>query len=55
VDFALTEAAHTVVRILQRYPTIKLPPGEEVVLAGVEKQKTTLVLQITDGCRVQLG
>jgi hypothetical protein len=55
VDFALTEAAYTIVRILQRYPTIRLPEGETVELAGVEKQTVTLVLQIKDGCKVELG
>ena len=55
MDFALTEAAYTIVRILQRYPTIRLPEGETVELAGVEKQTVTLVLQIKDGCKVELG
>ena len=54
VDFALTEAAYTIVRILQRYPTIKLPEGETVELTGVEKQTVTLVLQIKEGCKVEL-
>ena len=54
MDFALTEAAYTIVRILQRYPTIKLPEGETVELTGVEKQTVTLVLQIKEGCKVEL-
>ncbi|KAN0081872.1 hypothetical protein V8E54_003170 [Elaphomyces granulatus] len=54
VDFALTEAAYTIVRILQRYPNIKLPEGETVELTGVEKQTVTLVLQIQQGCKVEL-
>lgn len=54
MDFALTEAAFTVVRILQRYPHIELPAGEKMELTGVEKQTTTLVLQITEGCKVAL-
>ncbi|KAN0081841.1 Cytochrome P450 [Elaphomyces granulatus] len=54
MDFALTEAAYTIVRILQRYPTIKLPEGETVELTGVEKQTVTLVLQIKQGCKVEL-
>ncbi|KAL4929225.1 cytochrome P450 [Aspergillus undulatus] len=38
LDFALTEAAYTVVRILQRYPTIELPAEEVVELTGVENR-----------------
>jgi hypothetical protein len=55
VDFALVEAAYTVVRIFRRYPKIVLPEGEKVELVGVEKQTTTLVLQIAEGCKVELG
>ncbi|KAI8625172.1 cytochrome P450 alkane hydroxylase [Xylariaceae sp. FL1651] len=55
MDFAITEAAYTVVRILQRYPKVTLPEGEKVELVGVEKQITTLVLQIAEGCKVELG
>ena len=54
VDFALTEAAITVVRLLQRFPTMKLPEGELVELTGVEKQTTTLVMSITNGCNVDV-
>lgn len=55
VDFALTEVAYTVVRLLQRYPVINLPEGERVDIVGAEKQTMTLVIQITDGCKVELG
>lgn len=55
MDFALTEAAFTIVRIFQRYPSIRLPEGEPIDLVGVEKQTMTLVLQITNGCKVELG
>ena len=55
MDFALTEAAFTVVRILQRYPNIRLPVDEKVGLVGTELQKVTLVLQIAGGCKVELG
>jgi Cytochrome P450 len=54
VDFALTEAAYTVVRILQRFPTIKLPEGGLVELTGVEKQTMTLVISTTEGCKVAI-
>ena len=55
MDFALTEAAYTVVRIIQRFHTIKLPDGVPVELTGVEKQTMTLVMSIADGCKVELG
>jgi len=55
LDFALTEAAYAIVRILQRYPQIALPPGEKIELTGVEKQTMTIVVQISEGCRVQIG
>jgi hypothetical protein len=54
VDFALTEAAYAVVRIIQRFQTIKLPDGADVELAGVEKQTVTLVVSVTEGCKVEL-
>jgi hypothetical protein len=54
VDFALTEAAYTVVRLLQEFPTIVLPDDELVELTGVEKQTTTLVVSITNGCKVEI-
>ncbi|KAH8725091.1 cytochrome P450 alkane hydroxylase [Phaeosphaeriaceae sp. PMI808] len=54
LDFALTEAGYTVVRLLQRFQTVKLPEGERVELVGVEKQNTTLVVSIKDGCKVEM-
>lgn len=55
MDFAVTEAAFIIVRILQRYPSIRLLEGEKVDLVGVEKQTMTLVLQITGVVRLNLG
>ena len=54
-DFALTQAAYVVVRLLQRFPALKLPEGEKVELVGTEKQRATLVLSIKEGCRVEVG
>jgi hypothetical protein len=54
VDFAETEAAYTIVRLIQRFPEMKLPPNEIVELTGVEKQTMTLVMFITEGCKVQI-
>lgn len=55
VDFAETEAAYTLVRLIQRFPDIRLPDGETIALTGAEKQTTSLVLSITDGCRVRIS
>lgn len=54
VDFGLTEAAYTVVRLIQRFPTIKLPKDEKVELTGVEKQMMTLVISSTEGCKIDM-
>ena len=51
-DFALTEAAYTVFRLLHQFPTIQLPAGQKVEIVGVEKQTLTLVLSSTEGCMV---
>lgn len=55
MDFGLTEAAYTVVRLLHEFPDLSLPVGEKIELLGVEKQTMTLVMSSTDGCRVNLG
>ena len=55
MDFALTEAAYTVVRIFQTFSKIELPEGELVELTGVEKQTITLTVASTMGCRIQLS
>ena len=52
MDFAITEAALAVVRILQEFPVIKLPTDETVVKTGKERQTITIVLSVGDGCRV---
>ena len=54
-DLALTQLAYTVVRLVEAFPTMSLPPNEKVELVGVEKQTMTLVISIKDGCRVKLG
>ena len=55
VDFALTEAAYTVVRLLHHFPVIRLPVGQKIEILGVEKQTITLVLSSTEGCLVELA
>ena len=53
-DFALLEASYTVARLVQRYPFITVPDGENIVEIGKEKQLLTLVLLCEEGCRVVL-
>jgi len=55
MDFALTEAAYVVVRLMQSFGEIRLPEGEVLELVGVEKQVTTLVVSIKDGCKVEVS
>jgi cytochrome P450 len=55
MDFAMTEAAYTVVLILLRFPNISLPATEKTELVGVEKQTMTLVVSSTEGCVVDIA
>ena len=52
MDFALTEAAYTVVRILQHCPTIEKADDEPYERTGQEQQTMTMVLAIANGCRI---
>jgi hypothetical protein len=54
VDFALTEAAYTVVKLLQEFSTIELPRDEALEVVGTEKQMMTLVMSIKNGCMVEI-
>ncbi|KAL8284539.1 hypothetical protein RB600_009105 [Gaeumannomyces tritici] len=40
MDFALTEAAYAIVRILNKFPVIALPDGKKVKPLGLEKRKS---------------
>jgi hypothetical protein len=51
----MTELAYAVVRLVQTFPTMSLPPDEKLELLGVEKQTMTLVLSIMEGCKVKLS
>ena len=54
VDFAETETAYTIVRLIQRFPKMRLPSSEIIELTGVEKQTMTLVMFIAEGCKIQI-
>ncbi|KAF2730157.1 cytochrome P450 [Polyplosphaeria fusca] len=54
-DFALTEASYAVVRIVQAFPGLRLPPtGVENKPTGEERQNLTIVVSSADGCKVLL-
>lgn len=51
-DFALTEASCAIVRILQAFPKLRLPPDYPVVRIGQEKQNLSIFFSRADGCKV---
>lgn len=53
-DYAIMEASLAVVRVLQTYPNIRLPPSEPNGPVGTEKQKLTIVLSSAEGAKVLL-
>lgn len=48
------EASCAVVRIIQTFPDIRVPPEEKIVPTGQEKQNLTIFLASAEGCRVLL-
>lgn len=46
------EASYLIIRILQEFPDIRLPPGHPVVPTGQEKQELTVFLKSAEGCKV---
>ena len=53
-EFALTEASHAIIRIIQTFPELRLPPGAPIVPPGEEKQALTIVVMSAEGCKVLL-
>lgn len=51
-DFAILEALYTVVRIIQKYPTVVLPQNKPDGPTGDEKRTLTLLALSGDGGRV---
>ena len=49
------EISYTIVRLVQAFACIKLPPGEVAEPIGTEKQTLTLVLSNSHGCEVAIG
>lgn len=46
------EASYGIVRILQKFPNIRLPPDVPVEPTGQEKQNLTVVVSSAEGCKV---
>lgn len=53
-DFSLTESSYAIIRLLQAFPDIMLPPGTNVQRTGQELQSLTIVVASGDGCKVVL-
>ena len=49
------EASCAVVRILQEFPKLRLPPGLAVDPVGQEKQDLGVFLKPAEGCKVLLN
>ncbi|KAI9892832.1 MAG: hypothetical protein M1814_000991 [Vezdaea aestivalis] len=54
-EFALTEASYGIVRVLQAFPSLRLPPGVVAEPTGQEKQSLTIVVSSAEGCKVLLS
>jgi len=53
-DYALMESSYAIIRILQRYPGIRLPPGVPNESTGKERQHLGIVLTSAEGTKVML-
>ncbi|KAJ5685212.1 hypothetical protein N7536_007831 [Penicillium majusculum] len=53
-EFALTEASHAIIRIIQTFPGLRLPPETPILPPGEEKQALTIVVMSAEGCKVLL-
>ncbi|KAK0724222.1 cytochrome P450 [Lasiosphaeris hirsuta] len=54
-DFALMEASYAIIRILQKFPNMRLAPGVPNEPVGAEKQAHTVGLYPADGIHVSLS
>ncbi|KAF2817453.1 putative cytochrome P450 alkane hydroxylase [Mytilinidion resinicola] len=53
-DFALMEASYGIVKIIQTFPGLRLPPEVEKEETGQERQNLTIVVTSAEGCKVLL-
>ena len=49
------EASYAIIRIMQNFPTIRLPTDEPNEAVGAERQTYTIGLAPTDGVKVLLA
>ena len=49
------EASYAIIRILQAFPTIQLPPGVPNEPVGHEEHNYTITLEPAEGVKVLLG
>lgn len=49
------EASYAIIRILQTFPNLRLPPDETREPTGQEKQLLTIVISSAEGCKVLLS
>ncbi|KAL9011050.1 MAG: hypothetical protein Q9173_004067, partial [Seirophora scorigena] len=54
-DFALVEASCGIVRMIQSFPNIRLPPNVPREPTGQERQSLTIVVSSAEGCKVLLS
>lgn len=53
-ELALGEASCAIIRIIQTFPELRLPPRTPSVPPGEEKQVLTIVVMSAEGCKVLL-
>lgn len=53
-DFSLAESSYAIIRLIQDYPDLQLPPGITPDPVGQEKQSLTIVVSSAEGCKVVL-
>ena len=54
-DFALSEASYAIIRIVQTFPNVRLPPDMKKEKTGQERQNLTIVVSSAEGCKVLLA
>ncbi|KAI9713723.1 MAG: hypothetical protein M1812_006561 [Candelaria pacifica] len=54
-EFALLEASYGIIRVIQTFPNLRLPPDLPQEPTGQEKQSLTIVVSSAEGCKVLLS
>jgi cytochrome P450 len=53
-DFALSEGSYAIVKMIQAFPNLRLPPEIQKEKTGQEKQSLTILVSSAEGCKVRL-